>query len=232
MQFMFYIYFTAPFSLPGDTQHDGVVNRQDVATFVRNMGRSTDASWWDGDFNNDGRVTLADLAMLQANYGRTSPSPNASAPVPAAGELVLAAIALAWLTHSACGFASTASAPNFSAVIPILRIFDEAKAREFYVDFLGFSVDWEHRFEPNCRSTCRSRAPAGAASLRALRRWLPRLHRLRPAHRHRRIAPRADREEVQIPPPGLEIAPWNAKCMEVIDPFGNRLRFSEALENS
>ena len=32
--------------------------------------------------------------------------------------------------------------------IPILRIFDEAKAREFYVDFLGFTIDWEHRFEP------------------------------------------------------------------------------------
>jgi hypothetical protein len=31
---------------------------------------------------------------------------------------------------------------------PILRIFDEAKAREFYVEFLGFRVDWEHRFEP------------------------------------------------------------------------------------
>ena len=31
---------------------------------------------------------------------------------------------------------------------PILRIFDEAKAREFYVDFLGFTIDWEHRFEP------------------------------------------------------------------------------------
>ena len=30
--------------------------------------------------------------------------------------------------------------------IPIFRIFDEAKAREFYVDFLGFAVDWEHRF--------------------------------------------------------------------------------------
>ncbi len=26
--------------------------------------------------------------------------------------------------------------------IPILRIFDEAKARAFYVDFLGFTVDW------------------------------------------------------------------------------------------
>jgi catechol 2,3-dioxygenase-like lactoylglutathione lyase family enzyme len=30
---------------------------------------------------------------------------------------------------------------------PIFRIFDVAKAKEFYVDFLGFAVDWEHRFD-------------------------------------------------------------------------------------
>jgi catechol 2,3-dioxygenase-like lactoylglutathione lyase family enzyme len=33
-------------------------------------------------------------------------------------------------------------------LIPILRSFDEARARAFYVGYLGFSVDWEHRFEP------------------------------------------------------------------------------------
>ena len=38
---------------------------------------------------------------------------------------------------------------NFDKVTPILRIFDEAKAREFYVEFLGFHIDWEHRFEPH-----------------------------------------------------------------------------------
>ena len=37
---------------------------------------------------------------------------------------------------------------TLSRVTPILRIFDEAKAREFYIDFLGFKLDWEHRFEP------------------------------------------------------------------------------------
>ncbi len=31
--------------------------------------------------------------------------------------------------------------------IPIIRIFDEDKAKEFYIDFLGMKVDWEHRFE-------------------------------------------------------------------------------------
>ena len=29
--------------------------------------------------------------------------------------------------------------------------------------------------------------------------------------------------------PGVEIAPWNAKLMQVTDPFGNRLRFNEDL---
>ena len=39
--------------------------------------------------------------------------------------------------------------PRFDATIPVLRMFDVAKAREFYVDFLGMSWDWEHRFEPD-----------------------------------------------------------------------------------
>lgn len=38
---------------------------------------------------------------------------------------------------------------SLGRTIPILRIFDEAKAREFYIDFLGFKTDWEHRFGPD-----------------------------------------------------------------------------------
>lgn len=33
-------------------------------------------------------------------------------------------------------------------VIPQLRIGDEARSLAFYVEALGFSVDWSHRFEP------------------------------------------------------------------------------------
>jgi Glyoxalase superfamily protein len=32
--------------------------------------------------------------------------------------------------------------------IPVLRIFDEAMTKEFYVDFLEFEITFEHRFEP------------------------------------------------------------------------------------
>jgi uncharacterized glyoxalase superfamily protein PhnB len=35
---------------------------------------------------------------------------------------------------------------EFAPAIPIFRIFDEAKAREFYIEFLEFEVDFEHRF--------------------------------------------------------------------------------------
>ena len=30
--------------------------------------------------------------------------------------------------------------------------------------------------------------------------------------------------------PGIELAPWNAKVMQLTDPFGNRLRFNEDLK--
>ena len=34
-------------------------------------------------------------------------------------------------------------------VMPTLRITRYAQSRAFYVDGLGFRVDWEHRFEPH-----------------------------------------------------------------------------------
>jgi catechol 2,3-dioxygenase-like lactoylglutathione lyase family enzyme len=38
-------------------------------------------------------------------------------------------------------------AVSFQKTIPIFRIFDVKKAREFYVGFLGFAVDWERHFD-------------------------------------------------------------------------------------
>jgi catechol 2,3-dioxygenase-like lactoylglutathione lyase family enzyme len=32
--------------------------------------------------------------------------------------------------------------------IPILRIFNLEKAKEFYIGWLGFEIEWEHQFEP------------------------------------------------------------------------------------
>jgi len=34
-------------------------------------------------------------------------------------------------------------------VVPALRITDCARSKAFYVDGLGFHIEWEHRFEPH-----------------------------------------------------------------------------------
>ena len=117
--------------------------------------------------------------------------------------------------------------PAFQAV-PIFRIFDVAKAREFYVGFLGFQVDWETRLEetaPLYLQVSRDglvlhlsehhgdACPGSTVLVRTT--GLEAYHREISAKGYRFMRP------------GIELAPWRANVMEVIDPFGNRLRFSE-----
>jgi catechol 2,3-dioxygenase-like lactoylglutathione lyase family enzyme len=45
--------------------------------------------------------------------------------------------------YSACKVPSV----TIQKVMPILRIFDYQKAVEFYVDWLGFTIEWEHVLE-------------------------------------------------------------------------------------
>ena len=33
--------------------------------------------------------------------------------------------------------------------IPVLRMLDEEKAKAFYLEFLGYEIEWEHRFSPD-----------------------------------------------------------------------------------
>lgn len=35
---------------------------------------------------------------------------------------------------------------SLKSSIPVLRMLDEAKSKAFYLDFLGYEIDWEHRF--------------------------------------------------------------------------------------
>lgn len=112
--------------------------------------------------------------------------------------------------------------------IPVLRIFDLAKAREFYCDFLGFAWDWEHRFAPDLPVFAQvSRAglllflsehhgdgtPGSVVLLRM--RGLDALHAELLAKRYRHARP------------GITAQPWGWRDMAVTDPFGNRLVFTE-----
>lgn len=121
---------------------------------------------------------------------------------------------------------------QLNKVIPVLRIFDIDKAREFYNEWLGFTTDWEHRFEAHCPvylqislndivlhltehyGDC---SPGSKVFIRT--RDLDALHQQLLAKDYKYFKP------------SIEIAPWNAKTMELIDPFGNKLLFNEDIES-
>ena len=120
------------------------------------------------------------------------------------------------------------------AVIPLLRIFDIAKAREFYVDWLGFTIDWEHRFEENfpvymqvSKDNIRLHLTEhhgdccpGSKVYIEFAGGLTAYHSL------------LKEKDYRYMKPGLQKAPWNALTMEVIDPFGNKLLFAEDLKSN
>ena len=116
---------------------------------------------------------------------------------------------------------------DFGRMTPVFRIFDEAKAREFYVGFLGFSVDWEHRFAPDLplymqvsRDGCvlhlsEHHGDGGPGSaIRIETDALDALHHELSTKRYKYARP------------GIEKMPWGTRDMSVKDPFGNRLTFT------
>ncbi|HSV82421.1 MAG TPA: glyoxalase superfamily protein [Ramlibacter sp.] len=115
---------------------------------------------------------------------------------------------------------------TLSPPIPILRIFDEAKTREFYVDFLGFTIAWEHRFEPGlplylqvARDGCvlhLSEHHGDCSPGAALRIAVDDLE----AFQQELLA-----RKYSYARPGIQEMPWG-RDMEVRDPFGNRLVFT------
>lgn len=116
---------------------------------------------------------------------------------------------------------------GFERIFPIVRIFDEAKAREFYVDFLGFEVDWEHRFGENFPLYMQvSRAGMGLHLSGHHGDATPGSNifvTMRGVHAYQK---ELVGKKYRFLNPGVEELPWG-DVMEVIDPFGNRIRFCE-----
>ena len=122
---------------------------------------------------------------------------------------------------------------GLSSTTPILRMFDEAKAREFYVDFLGFTVDWEHRFGENFPLYMQVSKDQCVLHL---------------SEHHGDCSPGS---AVRIEAPGVDVmsrelrakkyryanpgcaqpTPWGTKELALTDPFGNRLIFYERTGN-
>lgn len=112
--------------------------------------------------------------------------------------------------------------------VPILRIFDAEKARDFYLGFLGMHLDWENRFEDN--APVYLQVSRGDLVLHLSEHHgdgcpgatvFVRIDNLDAYHRE------VNAKGYRYLRPGIEEVPWNARVMTVIDPFGNRIRFNE-----
>jgi catechol 2,3-dioxygenase-like lactoylglutathione lyase family enzyme len=120
--------------------------------------------------------------------------------------------------------------------VPIFRIFDVPKAKEFYVGFLGFRIDWEHRYEPTLPLYMQvtlggeggfvlhlsehygDGSPGATAFIRV--KGLKTYHAEIMAKGYNYLRP------------GLQETGHNSMGLNLTDPFGNHLRLDEAMEKS
>lgn len=114
-------------------------------------------------------------------------------------------------------------------IIPILRIFSVEKAREFYVDYLGFHIDWEHRFEPGMplyMQVSRDGLVLHLSEHHGDSTPGSKIHidfeRVREFH-----AELAAKDYKYLRPGLCDDPNWGTVQLNLIDPFGNRLQFGE-----
>lgn len=114
---------------------------------------------------------------------------------------------------------------------PILRIFDRQKAVEFYIDWLGFKIDWEHYFEENTpvymqvtlNDITLHLSEHHGDSTPGLRIFIDDFSNLKAFH-EQLIA-----KKYKYNRPGIDVPFYDAAALEmtVIDPFHNQLTFVE-----
>ncbi|KVM51567.1 bleomycin resistance protein [Burkholderia ubonensis] len=111
--------------------------------------------------------------------------------------------------------------------IPILRIFSIEKAYCFYLDYLGFTLDWEHRFEPGLPLYAQIKRDSVVLHLSehhgdstpGSATFVP-VNDIDALHRE------LLEKNYTYARPGVETLDWGRQ-MQITDPFGNRLRFCE-----
>lgn len=118
----------------------------------------------------------------------------------------------------------------FEAPIPVLRMFDVERSMAFYVDFLGFKVDWEHRFEPDLPLYVQvSRAGLALHLSQHHGDGSPGAVVFAPMTGIEAFHAELAAKRYAFMRPGLERQPWGLE-MKVQDPNGNRIRFCERMD--
>lgn len=115
---------------------------------------------------------------------------------------------------------------KLNGIVPILRMFDVAKTKQFYLDYLEFKLDWEHQFEDDMPlymqiskdhiqlhlSEHHGDCSPGAA-VRIEVAGIEDFHSSLASKKYRYARP------------GLESTSWGSKECTITDPSGNRIIF-------
>lgn len=117
---------------------------------------------------------------------------------------------------------------QFGSAIPTFRIFSLEKAREFYLGFLGFKVDWEHRFDPD--APVYMQVSRGGLILRLSEHHgdgtpgsVAYVTTTGVVELHREL----NDKKYRYNRPGLQQQDWGMTELTVVDPFNNRITFGE-----
>ena len=113
--------------------------------------------------------------------------------------------------------------------IPVLRIFDEEKAREFYLNFLGMRLDWAHRFETNfplymqvSRDNLVLHLSEHSGDCSPGAKILINVDDIDTLFKEIRDS------DYKYSKPEIATAAWGDRVFEVVDPFSNKLLFNES----
>ncbi|MEK0315927.1 glyoxalase superfamily protein [Cohnella sp. 56] len=116
----------------------------------------------------------------------------------------------------------------YGPIVPILRMFDIGRTIAFYTDYLGGTIDWEHRFEPDL--PLYMQVSLGACRIHLSEHYgdcspgaAIRIEVADIAALHAGLTAKA----AAFSRPGLARMPWGDDEVTVLDPAGNRLVFYE-----
>ena len=118
-------------------------------------------------------------------------------------------------------------------VIPVIRIFDVAKAKEFYINWLGFTIDWEHTFDAN--APVYMQISKGTAIFHLSEHYgdgTPGIGIFIWCTGLELYQQQLVQKNYKYFRPSLETTFYNSLCMNIIDPFGNKISFNEKLDEA
>ena len=113
--------------------------------------------------------------------------------------------------------------------IPTFRILDYAKAIEFYIDGLGFDIDWEHRFGSDEPVYMQISKNGLVLHLSENKRFQTGVVVFVESKELNALHTELVNNGVGLKPSKPEKTNWQTLQMEIEDPFGNLLRFNESV---